>query len=100
MKKNLIKTRAWKKLAEHYKHLKKIQMRDLFDADSKRAEKHTLKLDNLMFDYSKNRFDDKVLSALIKLAEEHNLKNRINDMFTGKKNKRNRKSRGFAYGTS
>lgn len=32
-----------------------------------------------------NRFDAGVLEALFNLAREHNLKDRIEDMFTGKK---------------
>lgn len=85
MKRNLIKTRAWKKLAEHYKHFKKVQMRDLFDADPKRAEKHTLKLDNLMFDYSKNRFNDRTLKLLFRLARDCGLEEKIQAMFRGDK---------------
>ena len=33
----------------------------------------------MIFDYSKNRFDEKVLDALFELANEHNLKERIED---------------------
>jgi glucose-6-phosphate isomerase len=72
-------------LVEEYKRFNKTTMNELFALDNNRAEKYTIEFEDLIFDYSKNRFDDKVLSALIKLAEEHNLKNRINDMFTGKK---------------
>ena len=72
-------------LVEEYKRFNKTTMNELFASDSKRAEKYTIEFENLIFDYSKNRFDDKVLNALLKLAEEHNLKNRIEDMFTGKK---------------
>ena len=69
-------------LVEEYKRFNKTTMNELFASDSKRAEKYTIEFENLIFDYSKNRFDDKVLNALLKLAEEHNLKNRIEDMFT------------------
>ena len=72
-------------LVEEYKRFNKTTMNELFDKETNRAEKYTIELEDLIFDYSKNRFDDKVLSALLNLAEEHNLKNRINDMFTGKK---------------
>jgi glucose-6-phosphate isomerase len=60
-------------------------MNDLFANDDKRAEKYTIEFENLVFDYSKNRFDDKVMEALLELAKEHNLKDRIEDMFNGKK---------------
>ena len=85
MKKNLLKTKAWKKLTDHYKHFKKIEMRDLFDADPKRADKYTLKLDNLMFDYSKNRFNDHTLKLLFRLARDCGLEEKIKAMFRGDK---------------
>ena len=72
-------------LMEEYKRFNAVTMNELFASDEKRAEKYTIEFEDLTFDYSKNRFDDKVLTALLKLAEEHNLKNRIEDMFSGKK---------------
>lgn len=72
-------------LLEEYKRFNSVQMKDLFANDDKRAEKYTLNFGELTFDYSKNRFDDKVLKALFELAEEHHLKERIEDMFSGKK---------------
>ncbi len=73
------------KLMEEYKRFLPITMNELFDKDSKRAEKYTVEFENLVFDYSKNRFDEGVLNALIALADEHHLKERIEDMFSGKK---------------
>ena len=55
------KPKAWKKLETEYKRFKNVQMRDLFNQDDKRASKYTLKLKDMFFDYSKNRFDEKVL---------------------------------------
>ena len=73
------------KLMEEYNRFSSTTLNELFDKDEKRAEKYTIEFSDLMYDYSKNRFDDKVLDALFDLAEEHNLKARINDMFEGKK---------------
>ena len=73
------------KLMEEYNRFSSTTLNELFDKDEKRAEKYTIEFNDLMYDYSKNRFDDKVLDALFDLAEEHNLKARINDMFEGKK---------------
>ena len=44
-------------LLEEYKRFNSVQMKDLFAADDKRAEKYTLSLGELTFDYSKNRFN-------------------------------------------
>ena len=72
-------------LLDEYKRFSDVKMNDLFANDDKRAEKYTIEFENLVFDYSKNRFDDKVMEALLELAKEHNLKDRIEDMFNGKK---------------
>lgn len=72
-------------LMNEYQRFNGMTMNELFAKDGKRAEKYTLELDGLTFDYSKNRFDDKVLEALFNLAKEHNLQSRIEDMFSGKK---------------
>lgn len=72
-------------LLDEYKRFSDVKMNDLFDKDANRAGKYTIEFENLVFDYSKNRFDDKVMEALLELAKEHNLKERIEDMFSGKK---------------
>ena len=77
--------KAWKKLESEYKRFKNVQMKDLFANDEKRASKYSLKLKDMVFDYSKNRFDDKVLSSLLDLAKECDLSQKIKDMFDGVK---------------
>lgn len=72
-------------LMNEYKRFNQTTMNDLFAADSQRADKYTINFQGMTFDYSKNRFDDKVLAALFQLAREHNLEARIEDMFSGKK---------------
>lgn len=72
-------------LLNEYNRFSGIRMNTLFAEDARRAEKYILSLGDLTYDYSKNRFDDKVLSALLELAREHHLTERIEDMFTGKK---------------
>lgn len=72
-------------LIDEYKRFNETTMNELFKADSQRAEKYTINFNGMTFDYSKNRFDDKVLKALFELAREHNLEARIEDMFSGKK---------------
>lgn len=79
------KPKAWKKLESEYKRFKNVQMRDLFLNDEKRAQKYTLKLKDMYLDYSKNRFDEKVLENLITLAKECKLDEKIKEMFDGVK---------------
>lgn len=77
-------TTAWKKLqslAESHKH---TQIKNLFD-DPKRFEKYSIQLKEILVDYSKNRLDEKIKSALIELAEETSLKSAIEAMYSGEK---------------
>ena len=85
MKKEVNKSKYWKKLASHYKKIRNVHMRDLFADDAKRADKFALQLDALYYDYSKNRINDKTMKYLIRLAEDCNLHEKIEAMFTGEK---------------
>jgi glucose-6-phosphate isomerase len=78
-------TKAWKNLLKEYKRFQNVHMRDLFDADERRAEKYTLQLKDLTLDYSKNRFDGRVLEALAALAEERGVREKTQAMFNGEK---------------
>ncbi len=72
-------------LQKHYDIIKHIKMNDMFNEDSSRADKFTLKLDNMYFDYSKNRINEETMQLLLELAESCNLRQKIDDMFSGKK---------------
>lgn len=79
------KSKAWKHLESVYKHFKNTQMNDLFAKDARRGEKYSLQLENMLVDYSKNRIDENVMSALYDLARERNIRDKISEMFEGKK---------------
>lgn len=80
------KSKALKKLESHYKHFRKVEMRDLFSQDADRAAKFSLKLgDTLLLDYSKNRVCGKTMELLMSLAREHRLEDKIKSMFRGDK---------------
>ena len=79
------KSKAWSRLDSIYKHFCKTQMKDLFAADPKRGELYSEQLETMLVDYSKNRIDDNVMEALFELANECGLKDKITDMFSGKK---------------
>lgn len=83
--KEINKTRAWKRLEKHAKKMRKVEMRDMFAEDAKRAEKYTLSLDNMTVDFSKNRICDRTFSYLQLLAKEAKLKEKIDRMFCGEK---------------
>ena len=79
------KLRAWKKLEHHAKKMKKIEMRDLFAEDNKRASKFSLQLESLLFDFSKNRITEKTVSYLLDLARVRGVEEKIKSMFGGEK---------------
>jgi glucose-6-phosphate isomerase len=76
---------AWKALAAHHKKIRRLHLRKLFAADSKRGERMTIEAAGLLLDYSKNRITSETLRLLLKLAVESNLRGRIKAMFTGEK---------------
>jgi glucose-6-phosphate isomerase len=79
------KQQAWKNLQTHYKVVNEIHLRQLFAEDPKRGESMTADAIGLFLDYSKNRITGETLQLLIKLAEESQLKERIDAMFRGEK---------------
>jgi glucose-6-phosphate isomerase len=80
---NPTQTEIWKKLTEHYNDTKDIHLRSLFSGDTERAEKFTLKWNEFLFDYSKNRISNETMKLLLQLAEEVHLKDAIKKYFDG-----------------
>ncbi len=78
-------TPAWNKLQDHFKTASTWQMKDLFTADNKRAEKLTLEACGLRVDFSKNRITEESLSLLRNLAKEAGVEKYREAMFTGEK---------------
>jgi glucose-6-phosphate isomerase len=76
---------AWKALEAHYREVEPLQMRDLFKEDPKRFEKFSLRFEDILFDFSKNRITDKTLPLLYDLARQADLKGWTEKMFTGQK---------------
>ena len=82
---NPITTDAWGKLKEYFEVFKNVQIKDMFNADKERFEKYSLKIEDILVDFSKNRIDDKVIDLLLQLAEECGLREAIESMFKGEK---------------
>ena len=75
----------WHDLQNHFAEVADLQMRDMFDNDSKRFGKYSLSLNDILFDYSKNRITEQTLPLLFKLARERKLDKKIEAMFAGDK---------------
>ncbi|MEW5774707.1 MAG: glucose-6-phosphate isomerase [Thermodesulfobacteriota bacterium] len=76
-------TRAWKALADHHQAVKDTHMRDLFAADPRRFERFSLRLGDVLFDYSKNRVTSETMHLLHDLAMRAGLPEKIEAMFHG-----------------
>ncbi len=76
---------AWKALEEHYRQVAPLQMRDLFRQDPQRFDKFSLRLDDLLLDYSKNRITEETMRLLRDLARQADLAGWTERMFTGQK---------------
>jgi glucose-6-phosphate isomerase len=64
----LPETAPWRALAAHQREVAGLHLRELFDRDPERAQRFSLELDGLLFDYSKHRVTDGTLRLLIELA--------------------------------
>ncbi|WP_142847862.1 glucose-6-phosphate isomerase [Telmatospirillum sp. J64-1] len=76
---------SWKALAAHAQEVADTSMRDLFAADSERFQRFSLRLDDFLLDYSKNRITEKTVSLLCDLARERGLEDWRDRMFAGEK---------------
>ncbi|KAG7697544.1 hypothetical protein KL930_000401 [Ogataea haglerorum] len=80
---------AWKKLQAIYDDYgKAFSSRDAFASDPDRFSKFSQIFENydgskILFDFSKNLIDDKILSSLIELAKEANVEKLRDEMFAG-----------------
>lgn len=81
----LVQSAAWQALAGHYEEIKEAQMRDLFSADPGRFERFSLRVGQILFDYSKNRVTEKTLALLFDLARQAELGRWTEAMFSGQK---------------
>jgi glucose-6-phosphate isomerase len=76
---------SWKALRAHHEKVGGLHLRTLFAEDAKRGERLTVEAAGLYLDYSKNRVTDETLALLRQLAEEADLRGRIDAMFRGDK---------------
>ena len=81
----IIDSNEWQDLKKHFDDIKNVQMRDLFKDDERRFEKYHLALDDFLFDFSKNRINDKTLVLLNKLAIKADVEDWRAKQFSGDK---------------
>lgn len=76
-------TATWPLLKEHFAEMQSVKMRELFATDKNRFDQMNIRLDDILFDYSKNIVTGKTLDLLLQLANECKLKEAISAMFDG-----------------
>src|SRR5947208_531762 len=76
---------AWKDLRTHYDSIRTLSLRRLFADDPERGKRLAVEGAGFYLDYSKNLVTDETLKLLVKLAEESDLRSRIEGMFRGDK---------------
>jgi len=76
---------SWKKLSQLAANKKSQHMNDLFSEDDKRFEKFSIELPKMLLDYSKNLIDSETMDTLFSLANECEVTDWRNKMFSGEK---------------
>lgn len=76
-------TVAFQHLVKLKAEVEQTPLKELFTADSERFEKYSIRFEDILVDYSKNLINEKTKAALIALANECELDDAIERMFTG-----------------
>ncbi|HAL55736.1 MAG TPA: glucose-6-phosphate isomerase [Bacteroidetes bacterium] len=79
----LTESPAWKALGAHLEEIKPKHMRDMFSDDPHRFDMFSIRWNDLVLDYSKNRIDQKTIFLLFDLAHQRDLRGWIEKMFHG-----------------
>ncbi|MBE9561048.1 MAG: glucose-6-phosphate isomerase, partial [Proteobacteria bacterium] len=81
--KSVVQSPAWKVLKKHFGEISHLHMRDMFAEDPLRFESFSLKLNDILFDYSKNIITGETMKDLYRLADECDVNEWIEKMFDG-----------------
>jgi glucose-6-phosphate isomerase len=82
---SLTTSKAWNALQNHFYQIRNHSIRKAFESDNYRYDKFSLKFNDIIFDYSKNRITDQTLPLLFDLARQSGLELKIKAMFSGEK---------------
>ena len=83
MSKDLTQTPAWFRLGQARDRLAHTHLRELFAADPNRFDRFSVKTNDLLLDFSKQRLDSEVLDALVTLAEDTQVASWRERLFSG-----------------
>ena len=77
------RTKSWQRLLDHFPRMKPMSMKDLFLSDPERFDRFSLRVGDILVDFSKNRIIEETLDHLLGLAEEAELGDAIRKLFSG-----------------
>ena len=80
---SLTSSPAWRALERHAEAMASVHLRNLFAGDPDRFDRFSLRLDDLLLDYSKNRITEETLGLLLDLARRAELEAWRDRMFAG-----------------
>jgi glucose-6-phosphate isomerase len=78
-------TVSWEKLGQHFNQIKEISLRKEFIRDEGRFKRFCIKWGDMLLDYSKNLITEETMKLLLSLAQECNVPEAIEALFTGEK---------------
>jgi glucose-6-phosphate isomerase len=81
----LTQSSAWQELLAHRQAMTHVHLRELFASDPQRFDRFSLRLDDILLDYSKNRVTDETMQLLFALARQEKLAAQVAAMFDGQK---------------
>ena len=76
-------TPAWQALVAHAAQIKPLHLREMFATDPQRFPDFSLRLDEVLFDYSKQRVNRETIRLLADLARTADLAGSIERMLAG-----------------
>ena len=76
-------TSAWKQLVHHFESQSKIHIKEHFERDPRRFEKYSVRFEDILVDFSKNRVSDETMQLLLELADQVKLQECKEKMFGG-----------------
>lgn len=76
---------AWQALQQHQQEMAVQHMHEMFASDPHRFDRFSIQMEDLLFDYSKNRISERTMGLLFDLAQQAELELAIQSMFSGQK---------------
>ncbi len=79
------RTEAWKALLAHHQEVAPQLMRQMFAEDPDRFKRFSLRFEDILLDYSKNRVSSETMRLLLNLAAQANLKQWTERLMSGER---------------